>query len=194
MWSVDILSHFGRTSKSARYAGWLSFRVQKVIVHILKWMRNLTGTQCNRFRIGMERLSRGALVTTLARQFWTRCNLAISFSGILWNSKPMCFRKFKLLSNTTAKIFSADAVQFVTWPGIKHGKLFRNFSSWSLVPMRRKSVFLVNLSIIGIKMVVYVKTGDNSALNGVVYRVKSTSSSTEPCGTPNESVTLSECF
>ena len=27
--------HFGRTSKSARYAGWLSFRVQKVIAHIL---------------------------------------------------------------------------------------------------------------------------------------------------------------
>ena len=28
--------HFGQTSKSAKYAGWLSFRVQKVIVHILK--------------------------------------------------------------------------------------------------------------------------------------------------------------
>ena len=28
--------HFGRTSKSARYAGWLSFRARKVIVHILK--------------------------------------------------------------------------------------------------------------------------------------------------------------
>ena len=28
--------HFRRTSRSARYAGWLSFRVQKVIVHILK--------------------------------------------------------------------------------------------------------------------------------------------------------------
>ena len=28
--------HFGRTSKSGRYAGWLSFRVQKVIAHILK--------------------------------------------------------------------------------------------------------------------------------------------------------------
>ena len=28
--------HFGQTSKSARYAGWLSFRVRKVIVHILK--------------------------------------------------------------------------------------------------------------------------------------------------------------
>ena len=27
--------HFGRTSKSARYAAWLSFRVRKVIVHIL---------------------------------------------------------------------------------------------------------------------------------------------------------------
>ena len=28
--------NFGRASKSARYAGWLSFRVRKVIVHILK--------------------------------------------------------------------------------------------------------------------------------------------------------------
>ena len=28
--------HFGRTSKSARYAGWLSIRVRKVIAHILK--------------------------------------------------------------------------------------------------------------------------------------------------------------
>ena len=30
--------HFGRTSrpKSARYAGWLSFRFRKVIAHILK--------------------------------------------------------------------------------------------------------------------------------------------------------------
>ena len=44
--------HFGRTRKSARYAGWLSVRARKVIVHILKLIRNLT-----------------ALVTTLARQF-----------------------------------------------------------------------------------------------------------------------------
>ena len=29
-------AHFGRTSKSARYAGWLSFSVRKVIGHILK--------------------------------------------------------------------------------------------------------------------------------------------------------------
>ena len=28
--------HFGRTSKSARYAGLFSFRVRKVIAHILK--------------------------------------------------------------------------------------------------------------------------------------------------------------
>ena len=63
--------HFGRTSKSARYAGWLSFRVRKVIAHILKWMRNLTGSQSNRFWIGAERLNRGASVTTLARQFWS---------------------------------------------------------------------------------------------------------------------------
>ena len=30
------------------------------------------------------------------------------------------------------------------------------------------------------------------ALSGVVYKVKSTGPSTEPCGTPSESVTLSE--
>ena len=60
--------HFGRTSKSARYAGWLSFKVQKVIVDILKLMRNLTGSQCNRFRIETERLNRSALVTTVERQ------------------------------------------------------------------------------------------------------------------------------
>ena len=29
-------AHFDQTSKSARYAGWLSFRVWKVIVHISK--------------------------------------------------------------------------------------------------------------------------------------------------------------
>ena len=28
--------HLGRTSKSARYAGWLAFRVRKGIAHILK--------------------------------------------------------------------------------------------------------------------------------------------------------------
>ena len=39
-------------------------------------------------------------------------------------------------------------------------------------------------------MVVYVKNRDKSA--GVVYKVKSTGPSTEPCGTPYESMTLSE--
>ena len=42
-------------------------RVLKVIVHILKLMRNLTGRHCNRFRIGTEQLKRGGL--GLARQF-----------------------------------------------------------------------------------------------------------------------------
>ena len=32
----EFVKHFGQTSKSARYASWLSFRVWKVIVHILK--------------------------------------------------------------------------------------------------------------------------------------------------------------
>ena len=37
LWSVDILSNYAeRVSHAARYAGWLSFRVRKVIVHILK--------------------------------------------------------------------------------------------------------------------------------------------------------------
>ena len=57
--------HFGQTSKSDRCAGLLSFhafRIQKVIVHILKLMRNnLTGNHCNRFRIGTEQLKRGGL-------------------------------------------------------------------------------------------------------------------------------------
>ena len=39
-------------------------------------------------------------------------------------------------------------------------------------------------------MVVDVKTGDDNA--GVVYRVKSTGSSTEHCVTPYEGVTLSD--
>ena len=65
----ELVEHFGRTSKSVRYACWFSFRVRKVIAHILKRMRNLTGSQCSRFRIGTERLNRGTLVTTLARQF-----------------------------------------------------------------------------------------------------------------------------
>ena len=43
--------HFGRTSKSARYVGWFSFRVRKVIAHILKGMRNLTGSQCNEMKM-----------------------------------------------------------------------------------------------------------------------------------------------
>ena len=74
--------HFGRTSKSARYAGWLlSFKVRKVIVDILKLMRDLTESQCNRFRIETERLNRDALVTTVKRQLWTHWNLAISFSA-----------------------------------------------------------------------------------------------------------------
>ena len=35
---------------------------------------------------------------------------------------------------------------------------------------------------------------DITALSGLVYKVKSTGPSTEPCGTPYESVTLSECL
>ena len=42
------------------------------------------------------------------------------------------------------------------------------------------------------KMVVYVKTGDDSAEWCSVCRVKSTGPSTEPCGTPYESVILSD--
>ena len=56
---------------------------QKTNVHISNWMRNLTGSQCNDINMGMERLKRGALVTILARQFWTPCNFERSFPG--WN-------------------------------------------------------------------------------------------------------------
>ena len=64
----EFVEHFGRTSKSVRYASWLSFRARKVIVHILKLMRNLTGSLYNRVKMGVERLKRGALVTTVSRQ------------------------------------------------------------------------------------------------------------------------------
>ena len=47
------------------------------------------------------------------------------------------------------------------------------------------------MSIIVIQVVVYVKTRDNSA---EWCSVKGTGPSTEPCGTPYESVTLSECL
>ena len=54
-------------------------RMWKFIEQILKCMWILT-VHC--FSIGTERLKHVALVTTLARQFWTRCNLVMSFSGI----------------------------------------------------------------------------------------------------------------
>ena len=73
---LPLVLHF--VTPRGRYAGWLSF------VHILKWLRNLRESQCNCFITGRERLTHGALVTTRPRQFWTRCNLAISFSGMLW--------------------------------------------------------------------------------------------------------------
>ena len=47
-----------------------------------------------------------------------------------------------------------------------------------------------NLGIIGIKWWFMSKL-EMIALSGVVYRVKSTGPSTEPCGTPYESVTSS---
>ena len=61
--------HFGRVRKSTRYTGWLSFRAGKVILYILKIMRNLTRSQFNCLSIGTSRLKRGTLATTLARQF-----------------------------------------------------------------------------------------------------------------------------
>ena len=54
------LKRFGRASMLARYAGWLYVRFWKVIAHILKLME-LTGSQCNRFQIGTERLNRETL-------------------------------------------------------------------------------------------------------------------------------------
>ena len=41
-------------------------------------------------------------------------------------------------------------------------------------------------------MLFYVKTKDIIALSGVVYKVKSSGASTEPCETPYESVTISD--
>ena len=57
--------HFGRTSNSAECAGWFSFVIWKVIVHILKLMRNLTGSQCNCFRKGTTYHSCEAVLNTL---------------------------------------------------------------------------------------------------------------------------------
>ena len=74
IWICGAYRYFEHPAEQvSQCAGRLSFRVRKVIVHILKWMRNLTGSQCNRCRIRTEWLKRGP--TTLARQFWTRCNL-----------------------------------------------------------------------------------------------------------------------
>ena len=43
--------------------------IEKALDPVLVFIRNLTGSQCNRFTIGTEQLKRGDLVTTLARQF-----------------------------------------------------------------------------------------------------------------------------
>ena len=74
LWSVDILS----ISAVVLYC-----RVRKVIVHNLKIMRDMTGSQCNRLKIGTERVTCGDLIVTLTRQLSTRCNLAKSFTDIL---------------------------------------------------------------------------------------------------------------
>ena len=44
----------------------LSFSVRKLYVPTLKLMRNLTGSQCNRFRIGTERLKHDETQSTIA--------------------------------------------------------------------------------------------------------------------------------
>ena len=49
----------------------------------------------------------------------------------------MCFRKFKLLSNTTP-ICLADADGFVSRPRIRHDKLFPNFFSLKIGPNEKK--------------------------------------------------------
>ena len=69
-------------------------------------MRNLTGSQCNRFRIGVERLKRGALVTTLARQFLVYCK-KVSYNNriclLLTSATVFCLARSKdrFFSNST---------------------------------------------------------------------------------------------
>ena len=70
---------------------WLfsSFKVLNVIVHILKSMQILTGTQCNWFSISTEWYYSETLVTTPAKQFCTCCNLTMPFSGMLWTVREL---------------------------------------------------------------------------------------------------------
>ena len=55
------------------------------------------------------------------------------------------FRLFFRLQSNSAPRFLADVDGLVSWPRSKHGKLFNNFSRWSLVPIRRNS-YLLGLS------------------------------------------------
>ena len=173
--SVDILSI------SDNQASWLSLRIRIVIVHILKLMRNLTGSQCNRLRIRTEQIKRGGpgyhsckavlnaflssdiffwhilekwiTIIQLASASATAICLERSKDRLFSNSAQVtdihvqdiyffeiCFFG-KILSNTTPR-FLADADGFVSWTRFRHGELLKNFSHWSLVPMRRKSVLL----------------------------------------------------
>ena len=49
----------------------------------------------------------------------------------------MCFRKFKIRSNTTPRIL-ADADGFVSLPKIKHGELFKIFFLLKFGPNEKK--------------------------------------------------------
>ena len=68
LWSVDILSILaGQASQPDMPVGCL-LGFENYCAY-LKMNVKLDRKPCNRFRIGTERLNRGALVTTLARQF-----------------------------------------------------------------------------------------------------------------------------
>ena len=62
------------------------------MVHILNIIRYWTGSQCRDFRSGLEGVKRGDLVTTLAKQFWTRCSFVIFLIAILWKSRSAARR------------------------------------------------------------------------------------------------------
>ena len=116
--------HFGRTSKSVSYASyWLLLGSEKFCAYF----EVNAESQCNCFRIGTEWLKRGSLVTTQARQFWKRCNPAISFSGMLWKSDLLLYTLHLILVRNTLSIITEEDVVLMyylcTWPQF-HGKRF----------------------------------------------------------------------
>ena len=67
--------------RSFMYAGAKSCRALKVSSRILYSIRYSTGSQCNASRTGVMWSRNLVCETSLAAEFWIRCNLAISHFG-----------------------------------------------------------------------------------------------------------------